>query len=159
MTPATIQKIIRRANNPIGDELIQTLPISITVSFAKVWTGKQWNNPAAFGLEPFHFYLIKNKESEYVAAILDMTSDLQWYVTPKHRKKGHLTKALNEVILPYILKNREELYPIYYRYTQKSYFLLNFTVWDLIYKVDLNHHLFDRTFPPYSRTVVHILKG
>lgn len=63
--------------------------------------GHIWIDNSIYKHSPKTFFLIKN-DNEYVGAVLDMKTDLHWVVLPKHRKKGHLTKALKEAILPYI---------------------------------------------------------
>src|SRR5690606_7632934 len=48
------------------------------------------------------FFFIKNNKGKYVGAVYDAFNDLHWYILEKERKKGHLTKALKEIIIPYI---------------------------------------------------------
>ena len=55
---------------------------------------------------PYTYFLIKDNDN-YVGAVLDMTHDLHWVILPKYRKKGHLSKALKHVILPYLLEETD----------------------------------------------------
>jgi len=52
---------------------------------------------------PYTYFLIKEND-KYVGAVLDMTHDLHWVILPKYRKRGHLSTALKQVILPHILE-------------------------------------------------------
>ena len=53
---------------------------------------------------------IKNKENQYVGIVLVMCNDLHWHLKKEHRGKGYLSVALNEIILPHLLTEREEQY-------------------------------------------------
>jgi hypothetical protein len=61
-----------------------------------------------FGDGPYNLYVIKNEDGLYVGAVLDMSQDLHWFILPAFRKKGYLTNALKEVILPHLFQNRTE---------------------------------------------------
>jgi len=37
-----------------------------------------------------------------------MINDLHWYMLPRFRKKGYLSKSLKSTILPYLFYEREE---------------------------------------------------
>lgn len=52
------------------------------------------------------FYLIFDEASNpsIVGCVIDGVSDLHWYIRPKYRRYGHLTKALQSVILKHILE-------------------------------------------------------
>ena len=96
MTAKSITTIINGLNkNPNYKNCIKH-SISNTVDLAHIWI-----RDSIYKHNPQTFFLIKN-DHEYVGAVLDMKTDLHWVVLPKHRKKGHLTKALKEAILPYI---------------------------------------------------------
>jgi hypothetical protein len=86
--------------NPNSKNIIRHT-ISDNVDFAHIWI-----NDTFYEHRPKTFFLIKNEE-EFVGIVFDMVTDLHWTIKPKHRKKGHLTKALKEVILPYIFLNLE----------------------------------------------------
>ena len=71
---------------------------------AKVWAQQpELSEYFGIGIPSRDFFFIKNEFNEYIAAVFDMKTDLHWYVSDKHRKQGHLTKALKESIIPYIL--------------------------------------------------------
>jgi hypothetical protein len=96
MTEKSIILILNGLNrNPNYRNCIK-LSISKDVELAHIWIENSRNKNS-----PKTFFLIK-ESNEYVGAVLDMITDLHWVVLPKHRKKGHLTKALKETILPYI---------------------------------------------------------
>lgn len=97
-----IEKLISNLNKINADVSCLRKQISYGIEIAKVWNLEEDNNST-----PHTFYLIKNKE-EYVAAILVMSQDLHWFVHPKHSGKGYLSKALKEVILPYIFDVLEQ---------------------------------------------------
>lgn len=55
------------------------------------------------------FYFIKNENGVYVATVYDMCNDLHWYVLFNFRKKGYLTNAMRNVILPHLFQEYDEL--------------------------------------------------
>jgi len=108
MNEREICKYIDRLNKGNYKESVFTRSISKNVELAKVWGAEPKRTDTVVGL--FHsnrFFFIKNEMNEYVGAIYDMGYDLHWYVVPKNRKKGYLSKALEEVILPYIFDERD----------------------------------------------------
>lgn len=103
MTEKEIRKYINRLNNDKAKESIFTRPISKTVEIAKVWTEQPKIDDNIIGnFCSYRFFFIKNEINEYVGAVLDMEQDLHWYIVPRNRKKGYLTTALKESILPYL---------------------------------------------------------
>lgn len=110
MTEKEIRKYIDRLNNGKGQESIFTRPISKTVEVSKVWSEQpKITDSIAENLASYRFFFIKNTLGVYVGAILDMHSDLHWYIVPKQRKNGHLTKALKESVLPHIFYDDREV--------------------------------------------------
>lgn len=99
-----ISKLLSLVNqlnrNPNSKNIIRH-SISDSVDLAHIWINDTFNEH-----RPKTFFLIKN-EVEFVGIVFDMVTDLHWTIKPKHRKKGYLTKALKEVILPYIFLNLE----------------------------------------------------
>jgi hypothetical protein len=100
MTEKDIRKYIDRLNKGKGQETIFRRQISKNVELAKVWSRR-----IHISLD---FFFIKNNEGEFIGAINYMEDDLHWYIIPKYRKQGHLSKSLNETILPYIFKNKRK---------------------------------------------------
>ena len=96
MTNKQIQSFIQKINNSNHHKTIFLHQISKDVDYGHVWDSIKSKN-----IKPSRFFFIKNS-SEYVGAVLDMYSDLHWYITPQHRGKGYLTSALKHTILPYI---------------------------------------------------------
>lgn len=110
MTEKEIRKYIDRLNNGKGQESIFTRPISETVEVSKVWSEQPKITDSIVGdFASYKFFFIKNPLGVYVGAILDMYSDLHWYIVPKQRKNGHLTKALKESVLPHIFYDEREV--------------------------------------------------
>jgi len=110
MTEKEIRKYIDRLNSGKGLESIFTRPISRTVEVSKVWPAQPKTTDSIIGglITSYRFFFIKNTLDDYVGAILDMNNDLHWYIKPIHRKKGHLTKALNESVLPFLFYEERE---------------------------------------------------
>lgn len=109
MTEKEIRKYIDRLNNGKGQESIFTRPISKTVDISKVWFEQPKKTDSIIGnFSSYRFFFIKNTFGKYVGAIFDMYSDLHWYIIPKYRKNGHLTKALKESVLPYLFEEERE---------------------------------------------------
>lgn len=109
MTDKSIKSLIIKLNK--GKCLSQFFrrPLSSTVEYAKVWIKlPKPSDEIVHPDGPWDFYFIKNGEGIFVAAVLDMFSDLHAYVLPTYRKQGHLTKALKSSILPHIFQARTE---------------------------------------------------
>lgn len=103
----TIKNIINSLNNNKAGESIFLRPLSTSVSLGKVWIKKP--HPKADILSPDGpdtFYFIKGDNGFFVGAVYDMYSDLHWYVLPKFRKVGYLSKSLKDIILPHIFQER-----------------------------------------------------
>jgi hypothetical protein len=81
---------------------IVTREISDMVDVAKVWPDKPNGNGLYLSCTVF---FIKDTARTCVGAVLDMNFDLQWYVVKEYRGEGHLTRALKEVILPFIFSD------------------------------------------------------
>lgn len=107
MTNREIKKYIDRLNNGKSGESIFIRPISENVDVAKVWSEQPKITDEIVGNFGSHrFFFIKNEQSKYVGAVLDMNRDLHWFIVANSRKKGYLTNALKESILPYLF-NKE----------------------------------------------------
>ncbi|WP_439152267.1 hypothetical protein [Winogradskyella sp.] len=104
MTNKQIQSFINKLNANTYHKTIFKHQIGKDVDFAKVWESQKTKDTL-----PFRFFFIK-KKSKYIGAVLDMCNDLHWYISPKYRGKGYLTKALNNTILPFVFEvlEREE---------------------------------------------------
>lgn len=111
MKEREIRKYIDRQNKGITKESIFSRQINKNVEVAKVWP--EQSRMSAGNVEDcfsFRFFFIKNELNEYIGAVLDMHNDLHWYITPKNRKRGYLTRALKESILPYLFyEDRDKL--------------------------------------------------
>lgn len=103
MTNENIQEFIDRLNNGQFKDTILLRQISEYVFVSKVRQKKNdLRNEPKFSLTYYDFFFIKNDKGVFVGAVVDMYSDLHWYITPKNRKKGYLVNALRSAILPYI---------------------------------------------------------
>jgi hypothetical protein len=111
MTEKTFKSLLYKLNKNQPNELIFIRPLSETVDYAKVWLKKpKLTDNTIHKSGPNNFYFIKNDKGFYVATVLDMGNDLHWFVSPRYRKQGHLTKALRERILYHIfdIQDRDE---------------------------------------------------
>ena len=99
MTDKYIIKLITNLNrNPNFKDCIK-VSIGKNVELAHIWD----NGGSSNSHIPNTYFLIK-ENNKYVGAVLDMFNDLHWVILPKHRKNGHLSLALTQVILPHILE-------------------------------------------------------
>ncbi|WP_323758278.1 hypothetical protein [Roseivirga sp.] len=101
-----IRKYIDLLNKGNIEEVIFLRPISENVDLAKVWHRQSRKTGGV--VCSLDFFFIKNEDEIYIGAILDMCDDLHWYIVPKQRKKGYLTRALTNEVLPYIFLNGRE---------------------------------------------------
>lgn len=108
-----IIQLINKLNRYPNHKDCVKVAIGKNVELAHIWEKEVFSNSH----KPYTYFLIKENE-KYVGAVLDMSNDLHWVILPKHRNKGHLSKALKHVILPYIL---EELERIEQKITIKRY--------------------------------------
>ena len=103
MTDKFICTIINRFNR---GEIVETESIthlSSLVFHSKVLSNKFYSAKTnKFYSIPLNFYFIKNFEGIIIGAVHIMESDFHWYVKNGHRKKGYLSKALKDVILPHL---------------------------------------------------------
>lgn len=106
MTDKGIQKVIDSYNRANKKMIIVSQPIGHNVDYGLVWTDSNHYNLG--DVSPYKFYFIKDGNFKCIGAVLDMKADLHWYIIPKSRKKGFLTTALKDVILPHISKSRKE---------------------------------------------------
>lgn len=104
MTDKYIIQLINKLNrNPNHKDCVK-VSIGKNVELAHIWEKENFSNSHI----PYTYFLIKENE-KYVGAVLDMTNDLHWVILPKYRKKGHLSKALKQVVLPHILEEMPRL--------------------------------------------------
>lgn len=104
LTDKYIIKLINKLNRfPNYKECVK-VGIGKNVELAHIWYQSGFSDSHV----PYTYFLIKDNDN-YIGAVLDMTHDLHWVILPKHRKKGHLSKALKQVILPYLLEETDRL--------------------------------------------------
>lgn len=104
MTDKQIQTIIDHFNRSSKKTIIISQPIGYNVEYGFVWTDV--DHYKLGDVSPYKFYFIKNDKNKCIGAILDMKTDLHWYVSPKSRKKGFLTNALRDSILPHLSRSK-----------------------------------------------------
>lgn len=104
MTNEDLDVYIQQLNAAPFSDNIFTRNLSSKVIWAKVWkkvpTIDDKPDPYSY---PYKMFFIKNEKEIYVGVVLDMGSrDLHWYIQKDHRKRGYMTRALRETILPFI---------------------------------------------------------
>ena len=108
MTEEEIKSYIERLNSKNARESIFLRQISHNVEVARVWEKEPiLDNNLTIGTPSYKFFFIKNPAGKYVGAVLDMYRDLHVYVLEEERKKGFLSNALRESILPYLFYNED----------------------------------------------------
>lgn len=101
MTNEQIQEFIDRRNSKSEPlEVVYEKVLSESVVYVAF---RHERNPKWFHV----FFFIQNANGLVVGAVYDMEQDIHWYVDPNHRKKGHLTTALKNVIIPHLLTEKE----------------------------------------------------
>jgi len=101
MTHEGIERLIDLMNQPHPNaprDRIFVAAMSETIDFAYVWTHEPRGDIALESAYPFYF--IKDGRGIYVAAVLDMGSDLHAVAKVADRGRGYVSRALDEVILP-----------------------------------------------------------
>jgi hypothetical protein len=104
LTDKNIIQLINKLNRFPNHKDCVKVGIGKNVELAHIWEKEEFSNSH----KPSTYFLIKENE-KYVGAVFDMSNDLHWVILPKHRKKGHLSKALKQVILPYLLEETVRL--------------------------------------------------
>lgn len=103
MQDKKIKEYIDKLNREKGAETIFIRPISKYVKVARVWDKvPELDNEFFIEIPSYKFFFIINDDGKNVGAVLDMSRDLHWFILEEERKKGHLTKALKEAIIPYL---------------------------------------------------------
>ena len=103
MTNESIERLIDALNAHEMRDRIFRASLSASVEYAKVWLNEPKGVAGNEG--SYEFFFIKNETGVYVAAVLDMYNDLHVFVKEAYRRKGYLTRAMKEVILPKLYQN------------------------------------------------------
>ncbi len=106
MTDNDLQKLLDVLNSKKHKKTIFIRQISENVFISKVSSKINYPEikPYSFGT----FFFIMNEKEKFISTIENRGQrDLHWYVTKKSRKKGYLTKALKETIIPYIFYDED----------------------------------------------------
>lgn len=107
-----LKRLVNELNRGTGKSLLFRRQIGKYVEVAKYWDKKpSLKRARLMQSKARNMYFIKNEQEQFVGVVYDMEGDLHWYLLPKFRGKGHLTKALKQTIIPYIfdVKMREEI--------------------------------------------------
>lgn len=109
MTDKSLNNLINVLNKGQRKEHVFIRQLSDSVDLIKVFMDnpKMTDKKRFQDLIPDTFYCIKN-DKQYVGIVYDMSSDLHWYMKKEYRGNGYLTKALKEIILPFILRDKDE---------------------------------------------------
>ena len=103
MTANDIKKYIDKLNTKEETETIFLRKINESVQLARVWENEpKINDDFGITIPSYRFFFIKAPSGKYIGAVLDMNQDLHYFVLEEERKKGALTKALREAIIPYL---------------------------------------------------------
>jgi len=111
MTDKYLKSLIDKLNRKNTDGSIFLRPLSERVDLAKVVTKvRRLPTKDILPLKFESFYFIKNDDGYYVATVYPMGNhDIHWFVIHKHRKKGHLTRAMREIIIAHLFQEHDEL--------------------------------------------------
>lgn len=99
MKTKELLNIINRLNKNSKTDFYTKYSIGDNVEFAHIWSDKNH-------YIPYNFFLIK-ESNKYIGIVLDMYSDLHWVIKPEYRKRGYLTKSLQNYILPFLFEVEE----------------------------------------------------
>lgn len=112
MSNKSIGAIIKKLNSK-NYENIFLQRLSENVEYGIVWHKVRQCSPHIgkyYSETRDRFYFFKNEYDTYVGAVLimDAQDDLHAYVKKEYRRQGYLTNAMQEVILPHLLQNKEK---------------------------------------------------
>ena len=122
MTDENILNIIDDLNSGANSKNYILRQIGIDIFYAKVWQNLFNENSSEVSSEKFYFIKYKGL---FVGAIQYAGSDLHWYIKLDSRKKGLLTWALRDYILPHIFliqkKDKQRITISKTRLSEKGY--------------------------------------
>lgn len=108
MTNRDLLSLLRVLNSGKYEDKIFLRKIGSGVYLAKVWTNFPRISKTTFPAQDF-FFVKAESQNVFVAAVNDMgESNLHWVVAPKFRRKGYLSSALRNVILPWLFQSRDK---------------------------------------------------
>lgn len=107
MKNRTIDQLIDAINKGDGRDRIFARPLMANVKLARAWP--EYPQGDVDDESGYLFYFIYSEEGSCIAAILDMgPGDLHVYVKNEHRRRGVMTCALRDIVLPHLLRNERE---------------------------------------------------
>ena len=112
MSNKSIGAIIKKLNSK-NFENIFLQRLSENVEYGIVWHKVRQYSPHKgryYSEKRDRFYFFKDESDRYVGAVLimDTLDDLHAFVKKEYRRHGYLTSAMQKVILPHLLKNKEK---------------------------------------------------
>ena len=108
MTEKELLKLLETLNLQRENELINKKSLSENVELVIIWNKiPKESDETTLNLSSEKYFLIKSENKKYVAIVFDMGHDLHWFVNQNERKKGYLTKALQNTIIPFLLSTKE----------------------------------------------------
>jgi len=102
MKDERIEELINRLNTGEDPGCSLLRPISERVDYGTIWRSKpDGSRDTSYGAR---FFAIRDASGEYIAAVHDMDGehDLHAFVKSEHRRKSVMSRALTDVILPYL---------------------------------------------------------
>lgn len=104
MKDEEIENIIDSVNDGSSIDYVFSHPLKDNVSFAKVWSHEAEQRIREF--TGYNFYLIRDDNRQCIGAIFEMGEfDLHGWMKESFRRKGLMSKALREIVLPHIFSN------------------------------------------------------
>ncbi|UZD22970.1 hypothetical protein [Algoriphagus halophytocola] len=97
MSDDTIKDLLRKLNSGKGKNIVYRNSIGGNVEIAKVWIWKK----GEYICKNQDFFLVKNYEEKYVAAISGK-NNFHWYTLYEERGKGYLSNALRNFVIPFL---------------------------------------------------------
>jgi len=100
MTHESILSLIDQAQSGAAVDRIFIRPLADNVDFALVWEAEPAGHSA--NESSYRFYFVRDESGKYVGAVEDLVGDIHAVMTEGHRRKGIMTRALIDVVLPHI---------------------------------------------------------
>lgn len=106
MSEETLKRLIHAFNRKKLPKWSTIRVLDATVELAYVWRAARMGLDSPSRPDTVYFVL---SEGRAVGAVYEMgDTDLHWYMLKSHRGKGHLARALAEIILPHVFADGRE---------------------------------------------------
>ncbi len=100
MTHESILSLVDQAQSGVAADRIFIRPLADNVDFALVWDAEPAGRSA--NESNYRFYFVRDESGKYVGAVEDLVGDIHAVTKAEHRRKGIMTRALVDVVLPHI---------------------------------------------------------